>query len=194
MLDASIYHKASADSVGSILTDGLRCSRRGSGHDDPRVRQTNDLLDALRPDRLRAHGVDRNACTYCYLTVDDLVFDVDSGLLVPEPDWLAEVGNAGGSAALRLTADPDIAYVSDLEAYDELAERIGDAPQSTVQKLARRYWERIVALPDLCRYYERTDHALVRHPDAPVRLPSRLERVEVLLTADVPADRIARTS
>ncbi|TQM46208.1 hypothetical protein FB388_3615 [Pseudonocardia cypriaca] len=190
----SIYHKASAESVDSIFTDGLRCSRRGPGHDEPRVRRTNDVLDDLRPDHLRLQGLDRNACTYCYLVVDGLVFDVESGRLVPERDWLTRVGGASGAVALRLAVDPAVGYVSDLEVYDELAARIDDASDRTVHKLAQRYWERVVALPDLCRHYRRSHHALVRRAEAPAGLPSRLERVEVLLTADVPPDRIAPAS
>lgn len=194
MLEAAVFHKASTGSVDSILAEGLRYGRRGSGHDEPRVRRTNDALDALRPDHLRRQGLDRNACTYCYLVVDGQVFDVESGRLISERDWLTRVGAAGGTVTLRLDVDPAIGYVSDLEAYDELATRIDDASDRTAHKLAQRYWDRIVPLPELCRRYELADHALVRVAEAPAGLPARLERVEVLLTADVPPDRITVVS
>ena len=183
MLDAEIYHKAAKDSLQSILAEGLRYGRQGRHSREDRVAQANDHLTALCPDQLRSNGVDRNGCIYCYLAVDGRIFDVESGVLVDAERWRVEEG----MAKLRLTVDPKTAYVSDLDAFDEVAERIGEAPESTLHKLAERYWQRLVHLPDLCTHYRMDGHTLVRSEQAPTALPSRLERVEVLLTVDVPA-------
>jgi hypothetical protein len=46
-------------------------------------------------------------------------------------------------------------------------------------------------MPELCSHYRLEGHALVRESDGPAGLPARLERVEVLLTADVAPHDIA---
>jgi hypothetical protein len=186
VLGAGLYHKTGADSLAPVLAEGLKCGEQGRHSREERVPQTNELLNRTCPEHLRRRGLDRHRCAYCYLAVDGRIFDVDSGRLLRERDW--RVGE--GMVKLRLAVDPAIAYVSDLEAYDELAARLDEAPERTLRKLAQRYWERIVPLPDLCAHYRLQDHTLVRASGAPARLPGRLERVEVLLTADVPAHAI----
>jgi hypothetical protein len=188
MLEAGIYHKASEASLASILAEGLKYGRQGRHSQEGRVPRVNEFLTKSCPYELRKAGLDRHKCTYGYLAVDRWIFDVDSGRLIEEKDWHVEQG----MVKLQLSVVPQIAFVSDLDAYDELTERLGEAPQSTLKKLAQQYWQRIVALPDLCAHYRLEDHALVRQADGPPSLPSRLARVEVLLTADVPAEEIRR--
>jgi hypothetical protein len=186
LLEARIYHKAHEDSLDSILTEGLRYGRHGHGDPDDPVEKANALLTRLCPEEMRRTGLDRNACTYCYLAVDGRIVDVESGHLVDEDDF--QVGD--GEALLRVRVAPDKAYVSDLDAFDELAARMDEAPEGTLRKLAGQYWRRVVPLPDLCAHYRLEGDAIARSDDAPAALPSRLERVEVLLTVDVPPDDI----
>lgn len=187
MLDAEIYHKTSRDSVPSILSNGLKCTVQGGHGQEESARRTNTLLNELRPEALRVSGVDRNLCTYGYLAVGGRVFDVDTGRLVPLDEW--DVGD--GQAKLRVDAEPAAAFVSDLEAYDEVATRIRyDGDDETVRKFARRYWQRLVGFTDLCTYYRLAGHTLIASPELGPRFPSRLERVEVLLTTDVPGSHV----
>jgi hypothetical protein len=171
MLDARVFHKTGTDSVASILQDGLRCGKQGRHSLEDHARRANEVLDELRPGALRRRGVDRHRCAYGYLWIDGRIADVDSGRFVAQDEW--DVGD--GYTTLQLVVDPDTAFISDLEAYDVLAKHI-DAGEDDVRALAARYWERLVALPDLCAHYRLADD-----------LPARLERIEVLITADVPS-------
>ena len=186
MPEAGIYHKADERSLGSILTEGLRYGRHAHGDPDDPVEKANRFLTELCPEEMRRTGLDRNACTYCYLAVDGRIVDVESGHLVDEGDF--QVGDS--EALLRVRVAPDTAYVSDLDAFDELAARMDEATEGTLRKLAGQYWRRVVRLPDLCAHYRLEDGSLARSDDAPATLPSRLERVEVLLTVDVPPEDI----
>jgi hypothetical protein len=49
-----------------------------------------------------------------------------------------------------------------------LADRLDEAPESTLHKLTQQYWQRIIALPDLCAGYRLDGHALLREPDAAI--------------------------
>ena len=181
MLQAGIYHKASGRSLSSILSDGLRYGHHVECGRQDRIQQINEYLTALCPDRLRSVDLDRNASIYCYLSVDHHIFDVDTGLLIDESGWQVDQG----MVRLQLTVDPQNVFVSDLEAFDELAGLAADTPESVAYQLAQQYWQHIVPLPDLCAHYRLEEHALVRRAEGPPRLPSRLERVEVLVTADI---------
>ncbi len=187
MLDVQIYHKTSKDAVASITDEGLKYGEQGRHSQEDHAQRTNRFLDKLCPDELRSRGVDRQRCTYCYLCVDGKVFDVDSGATVERESW--DVG--ADSVILRLTVDPGVAFVGDLDAYDELAKRIeDDADEGELEERAQRYWQRFLNLSDLLAHYRLEDGALVVRGSPPPGLPARLERIEVLLTADVPSEHI----
>lgn len=187
MLDVHVFHKTSRDSLPSIMSDGLRYGEQGRHSQDGRVRATNELLNGVCPSELKGEGVDRMGCIYGYLGVDDKVFDVESGRLVDQERW--DVG--ADNAKLRLLIDPETAFVSDLDAYDALLERLEDrAGEDVLATLAGEYWQRLVRLAEVRDHYRLEDEALVAATAWPSGLPRRLERVEVLITADVATDRI----
>lgn len=188
MLDVRVFHKTSRDSLPSVLSDGLRCGEQGSHSQDDRVRAANEFLNGACPSELKSEGVDRKGCIYCYLGFgDDKVFDVESGRVVDLERW--DVG--ADNAKLRLLIDPEIAFVSDLDAYDALLDRMEErAGEDVLAALAGEYWQRLVRLTDVSVHYRLEDEALVAATTAPAGLPRRLERVEVLVTTDVARDEI----
>jgi hypothetical protein len=108
VLEAGIYHKTSVESLPSVLAEGLEYGRQGRHSREDRVPQTNELLNRARPDELRAKGLDRHKCTYCYLAVDRWIFDVDSGLFIAEPEVAADMAVLAVARPAVLAADrPD---------------------------------------------------------------------------------------
>lgn len=190
MLDVHVLHRTSTDTLPSIFDNGLRYGEHGSHSQDERVRRTNEFLNAACPEDLKGQGVDRKDSLYCYLGVgENKVFDVASGRVVDLERW--DVG--AGNAKLGLLIDPDTTFVSDLDAYDALLERLDEqVSERALAGLAREYWHRLVCLSDVQAHYRLEDEALVAVSTSPPGLPRRLERVEVLVTADVAPQDIAR--
>jgi hypothetical protein len=62
--------------------------------------------------------------------------------------------------------------------------------EDVLEGLAREYWRRVVRLADVRAHYRLEGDALVSASTAPPGLPRRLERVEVLVTTDVPCGEI----
>jgi hypothetical protein len=183
MLDVQVFHKTSRDSVSSVMSEGLRYGKEGSNGKDDRVRAANEFLNARCPTELKDEGVDRVECIYCYLGVGDgNVFDVESGRVLDHERWDLGPDNV----KLRLLVDPENAFVSDLDAYDTLLDRMEErAGEDVLAALAREYWQRLVRLADVRAHYRLEGDALVPASTAPPGLPGRLERVEVLVTTDV---------
>jgi hypothetical protein len=188
MLDVRVFHRTSQDSLPSVLSEGLRYGEEGSNSQDDRVRVANEFLNAACPGELKGEGVDRRACIYCYLGVgDDLIFDVESGRVLEQQRW--DVG--AGNAKLRLRVEPATAFVSDLDAFDALLDRMeARAEEDELATLAAEYWQRLVCLDDVRAHYRLEDEALVAAGTAPSGLPRRLERVEVLVTVHVAKSQI----
>lgn len=81
--------------------------------------------------------------------------------------------------------------MSDLDAYDALLDRMDEhVTEDDLATLARQYWQRLIRLSDVGTHYRLEDEALVAVSPPPPGSPRRLERVEVLVTADVARDDI----
>jgi hypothetical protein len=175
MMTVRVYHKTSNDSLASIQQEGLHYGATGTNNQEPHARKTNETLDRLRPKHLVRQNVSRDNCLYCYLLIGDRLLDVDSGQTVPLTQWDPGEDKAG----LLLEIDPSIAYVSDLEAYDRLADALErQAPNDKIENLAAQYWQRLLPLSEALERYRLDSNR------------GRYGRVEVMLTASVPPENI----
>jgi hypothetical protein len=187
-LDLQVYYKAATDAVPAILDQGLAPDGSGAQRQDPLVRRTDAFLDDRCPPALAFRGLDRRRCVYCCLGVEGMVHDVETGGLVRPDQW--DVGP--DHTVLRLRVDPATAWIGDLDLYDRLAAHVrGTRHVTRPVELATRYWRRLVDLPTLATHFRPVGTALICDR-ARLGLPARLDRVEVLVTAAVPAERIDR--
>jgi hypothetical protein len=76
---------------------------------------------------------------------------------VPVESWRVDPGETKPRVAVAAEAG----HVGDLDAFDELTESIDEASESTPAKLADRYWQCLVPLPDPCAHYRVEQHIAV---------------------------------
>ena len=162
----TLYHEVAQDTLASILRDGIKRTARGDKGDNSAIKRADDYLDARRPGILRDKGVSRDNNIYAYLGDDHSLVDIRSGDIVPltqhpDPD----------SSLLRLSVDPTLCYVSDLDDYDALKQAIEtEAPDAVLETKATAYWR---ALTPLTTYR-----------------PGSIRRPEVMITRDIAAENI----
>ncbi|MBL8159095.1 hypothetical protein JNJ66_01425 [Candidatus Saccharibacteria bacterium] len=188
-MNAQVYHKVSTDALTSIFKEGLQHGSKGEHSHEDHAEKTNAYLDERMPVEFKDTGLSRRDNLYCYLLLDGHVSDVETGAAVPTDTWRPEEGKA----VLRLDIDPTAAYVGDLDVYDGLAEAIeAGRPEAELEAQAHWYWQTVLRLDKILKYYELADRGLQVMPGALPGLPRLLGRVEVLLTRSVPPECIQR--
>lgn len=185
MNNTPVYHEASEDSVESILQEGLKRGAQGEGSQEEHAQKTNDALNRRRPEEYTSAGIDRQACLYGFLLLDDKIIDANDGRQLDPEEWQPQEGKSG----LRLIVDPGAAYVSDLDAYDRLAEAVEQGRDEELDELADHYWQRLLRLDDVL---ENFTLGMEGRGIAGRNSNDRYSRVEVLLTDDVPPENIER--
>jgi hypothetical protein len=166
-----IYHEASPDSLEAILRSGLKRSLHGELDSSDLTIKTNELLDTCRPHSLIRLGVSRIRSIYGYLPTNTGIIDAYTGDRVSEH----EKTTANHRVLLSLEVTASRCYVSDREAYEALKAATGNNdPQSSLDKLARRYWQNLIRL-------DRYKQGYIRRP-------------EVMVTYDIPPEHITIVS
>ncbi len=181
MQRTQVYHGAKTDGLDSILSEGLKCEAKASGTQEDFVQKTDEILLRHRPAEFER--VDRQRALYAYLFLESSIIDTEDGRQLAPDEWRVEEGRS----RLRLTINPESAYMSDLEAYDKLAAAVREGRDDEYEELARAYWEHLAPL----------DRALADFTLDPSGFGvagrnsnERYRRVEVILTADIAPDRI----
>lgn len=164
------YHETNPDNLGATLTHGLRRTSRGDKGDDPDIKRTDDLLDALRPESLLAAGVSRDNNLYAYLCTDKSVVDITDGSLVSRPKFIQR----STQAVLELEIDPRRCYVSNIDTYDALKDALTHYGTLAAEKIAHNYWNSLIPLVDFTL--------------------SSIKRPELLITYDIPPHQLRHLS
>ncbi len=185
MNSTPIYHEASEDSAEAILREGLKYGAQGEGSREEHARKTNEALNRRRPQEYAEAGLDRQACLYGFLFLEGKIIDVRDGRQLEPAEWQPEEGKAG----FKLTVDPEKTYVSDLDAYDALAEAAEQGRDGELDTLADGYWERLRRLDEVLQNFALD---MSGTGIAGRNSNDRFARVEVVLTQDVPPERIER--
>lgn len=127
------------------------------------IKQADRYLDAHRPAKFMAAGVRRSNNIYAFIGDATTVINITDGQKTP----LAAC-QTPGFVWLRLAADEEHCYVSDLDLYDDAKAAV--AQNKATEHHAANYWQHIVPLKN---YH-----------------PYEIRRPEVMITRAVPAERI----
>ena len=161
-----IYHQINSDELDTILQQGLKCVSRGEKGDNKDIIKTDRFLDTLRPDAIQKAGLSRDNNLYGYMSIDGSVIDIRDGKIIS----IDRFARNSKFTTLRLTVDPERCYVSDLNLYDTVKERLkNDAPSRHLIALGTTYWNTITKLSEC---------------DTPPRRP------EVMVTYDITPENI----
>lgn len=162
-----VYHEAKPEALAVILKEGLRRTSRGEKGNDHTIIMTDKLLDERRPARLSGAGVSRDDNLYGYIAGKDSIIDITDGKPVPVQAFI----KGSKQAVLRLEVEPKRCYISDLDAYDAVADAIENGRNNAeLADLAQRYWDKVILLASFSG--------------------GRIRRPEVMITYDVPPDAV----
>jgi hypothetical protein len=138
-----LYHEIHPDAARTACSEGLQRQASGAKSNDMSL-MTDARLDDARPLYLKQAGVSRQRAIYCYLGNDTEVIDIASGNHVT----LDEAKARNGHCLLRVSADPQTCWVSDLDAYDAVQQAIDQhRPPVELAQLFATYWQRLQHLP-----------------------------------------------
>jgi hypothetical protein len=137
----TLYHEIDRDSLDSVLTDGLKRTSRGEKGDNDAIKKTDAYLDARRPATLVQKNVSRDDNIYAFLGTDKTVIDITSGIVLCLSDR-----KIPDTALLRLSAEQNACYVSDLDRYDAVKYAIENDMTEQLDTLAAHYWQAVVPL------------------------------------------------
>jgi hypothetical protein len=181
-----LLHTAPSKNRDAVLREGLHYGAQGPKSQATHAKKTNEFLDALCPSHLKARGVSRQDCLYMYLVIHDMVHDIKNGQARPIAEWTGEQDEL----VVQVTVDPRLAYVSDLDAYDAVAQAVmSNAASGTCRVLGQRYWQRIIPLKAL-QEYQFDKGIFTKSPKAASVWPKTLQRIEIMVTGDVPAQSL----
>lgn len=130
------------DTLGSILSHGIKRASRGELGDEKDIIKTDHYLDFHRPQYLKAEGLSRDNNIYAYLADADKVIDIVDGQVVSVRTFVSTSENP----VVRIRIDPKRCFVSDLDTYDALKTAITNNEESAYQKLADSYWKKVTKL------------------------------------------------
>lgn len=138
-----LYHEIDRDSLDNVLTDGLKRTSRGEKGSDEAIKKTDAYLDARRPATLVHKDISRDDNIYAFLGDNKTLIDITNGLIVPlserkQPDI----------ALLRLSVEPSVCYVSDLDRYDAVKHAIAHDMIDQLDALSEHYWQAVIPLND----------------------------------------------
>ncbi|HYH75483.1 MAG TPA: hypothetical protein VD735_06010 [Candidatus Saccharimonadales bacterium] len=189
MQSVTLYHEAAAESLPDLLHNGLTYGTQGTHSQDGIIQQVNSFLDGCRPTMLAKLHVSRVNSLYAYYGAADKILDVRTGALIPIADWRVQPG----MAKVSLAVDPEYAFLGNLNTYDQIAAAFAKGKaEHAVVALAHTYWQEIVPVTQVLSSYDVQSDGLYKKQNAPAGLPARLPRMEVLITANVPAQNITK--
>lgn len=166
-----VYHQADSHLVPLILRQGLQLVQGEGKGDDPAIAQTDEYLDARRPEYIRQAGVNRRQNIYAYLGDERHVIRITDGAEVTLGRFITE----SWQVVLRLTPPLEHCYISDLDAFDKLKRALQEETcQSECGRLAADYWRRVTP--------------------AVLYVDGSIARPEVLVTRPIPPEHIARVN
>lgn len=163
----TVYHEMRQSNVGEALREGLRRTSRGDKGSDETIKQTDELLDSLRPTELRQAGVSRDDNLYCYLAHGDKVVDIVDG----EMKKPCDISKSPQHQLLKVAVDPSQCYVSDLDMYDQIKMALEAGQADKAKRLAGKYWQNLTRL-------DQYNHG------------RGFRRPEVMVTYDVPPENV----
>lgn len=135
------FHEIKKDEVEGVLKNGLLLGRKGHKRDNA-INQTDAFLNRHRPAAIKNSGLDRMTNIYCYLSDDNYVIDIASGIKKPP----AQIIDNSQQQLLSVQVDPERSYVSDLELYDHIKSLVQSGKVKQAKALARVYWATVVPL------------------------------------------------
>jgi hypothetical protein len=162
-----VYHEVRPETLDEIRREGIKRSDHGEKTDSV-VQRTDECLEARIPSRLSSTGLSRHNVVYGYLSAGANLIDIRNGNAVEVNDFSLQ----RDLVLLRITADSELCFVSDLDAYDAVRLCVeSDADDTVLTQLADRYWARVLPLEE----YQ----------------AGRYRRPEVMIKSDVDAKDIA---
>jgi hypothetical protein len=139
-----VYHEVRPETLDEILREGIKRSDHGEKSDSV-VQRTDDCLEARIPAHLRSMGLGRHNVVYAYLSAGANLIDIRNGNAVDVNDFSLQ----RELVLLRITADTELCFVSDLDAYDAVRKCVeSDADDTLLTQLADRYWARVIPFED----------------------------------------------
>lgn len=180
MNSARVFYTDAAENADSIEYTGLQPT--------PHATTIDLFLDEQRP---KSIPVSRAESIRGRLLYNDRLLDAKTGKLI-EPTMYKL---SPKTVAFSIQVDPDLAYVSDCDAYNQVVEAFErHAPQDALNSLARAYWRRLLPMPEVLKHYGEDEGSLVikNKPDEDAAFPCHLSDVEVLIAGSVDATQIRR--
>lgn len=168
MVDMYVYHEIEAESLDTVLVDGLASGDRGDRGDDKSIVDTDKLLDRRRPQYMVDKGVSRCNNLYAFVAEDDQIIHIDDGETVSLDDFVAD----SSGVVLRLTVDSEKCYVSDLDLYDQIKSLVEDDKADQAEELIHKYWQSILPLTNF-------DVGDVYRPEVMITYDIKPEDIEV---------------
>jgi hypothetical protein len=161
-----VYHEVRPETLDEIRREGIKRSDHGEKTDSV-VQRTDECLEARIPARLSSRGLSRHEVVYGYLSSGTSLIDIRNGNAVDVNDFSLQ----RDLVLLRITADAELCFVSDLDAYDAVKMCVeSDADDTLLRRLADRYWAHVVALEE----YQ----------------AGQYRRPEVMITSDIDTSKI----
>jgi hypothetical protein len=161
-----VYHEVRPESLDGILREGIKRSDHGEKSDSV-VQRTDECLEHRIPAHLSSGGLSRDKVVYGYLSAGANLIDIRDGNAIDVNDFASE----RDLVLLRITADSELCFVSDLDAYDAVRLCVeSDADDTLLTQLADRYWARVLPLEE----YQ----------------PGQYRRPEVMIKSDIDATNI----
>ena len=169
-MTVTFYYEIDPLTLNEIMQDGIKRESDGIKSDNEK-QKVDAFLDTHLPDWTYDQHIRRSKVVYAYLpTGDDAVIDIQSGEAVP----IAEFMERSGHMLVKVKANEDYCWVSDLDMYDTLQRSLElDEMDSTREHLADRYWERVVPLTE----YE---PGSIKRPEVMIASSIRPEDIEVV--------------
>jgi hypothetical protein len=139
-----VYHEVRPQSLDEILREGIKRSEHGEKSDSV-VQRTDKCLEQRIPAHLSSEGLSRHKVVYGYLSAGTNLIDIRNGNAVDINDFALH----RDLVLLRITADAELCFVSDLDAYDAVRQCVeSDADDTLLTQLADRYWARVLPLEE----------------------------------------------
>lgn len=177
-----LLHALDPTQLDQVLQEGLHVGEKGDYSQSNRIQETDNFLDAQCPLGLHAKGLSRSGCLYLYYAIGHQIHDIHEGRTYDIDDWLAGQTQAILAAEINISA----AYISDLDSYDAVSKAItSNRKPHKQERLAKEYWRHILPLQDVTTYYQLQKKGLKRHPPAPIGMPRRLHRIEIMYTQNI---------
>lgn len=161
------YHRVNSNELERVLTEGIKQAVEGKTDDDSDITRTDELLDTQLPEKLRGAGVSRKHNVYLYYDANGFALDVFDGQMRQPQD----IVRSEGDVILKVELQTKKCFVSNLDLYDQVKVALKSEPADNAELLARQYWDQV-------------------YPFVEGYKPSANERIEIMVTHDVPAEMI----